>query len=154
MSCQCPYTWKHWSGTCGFDTKCQQINKEGFCWVRDLSSVTAKNSSFRSSPFPIKNDRNNKNVLCTINGMTHRAPPCKTKHAAQCHAPRCKGYSTAEGKSMIRGLRKQVFKTQRGISQHEQIMHPVERNEKQTTTAAKLLIHRPCRGYGRVWRKA
>ena len=53
MSRQCPYTCKHRSGSCGFDTKSQQINKEGFCWVRNLSLVTAKNSSFRSSPFPI-----------------------------------------------------------------------------------------------------
>jgi len=37
---QCLYTCKHQSGLRGFDMKSQQINKEGFCWVRNLSSVT------------------------------------------------------------------------------------------------------------------
>jgi len=37
-------------------TKSKQINKDGIWFVRNPSSVTAKNSSFRSSPFPIQND--------------------------------------------------------------------------------------------------
>lgn len=52
-------------------------------------------------------------VLYTSNicGKTY-----KTKHEAQCHARRCKGRSTWEGKSVVCGVRNQGFKTQRGLS--------------------------------------
>ena len=58
------------------------------------------------------------------------------KHAAQCHVPKCKGPPTAEGKSVICQICKRAFGSQRGLSTHERLMHPLERNEKREKAAS------------------
>ena len=55
----------------------------------------------------------------------------KNKHSAQCrHVPKCKGPSVTEGGNVTCQICKQAFKTQRGLSQHERLVHPATRNEK------------------------
>jgi len=85
---------------------------------------------------------------CATCGKTY-----KGKHAAQCHVPKCKGPSTGEGKTAICGLCNQAFKTQRGLSQHERLIHPVERNEKRERAATGKTSRGPSKGYGKVWQK-
>ena len=50
------------------------------------------------------------------------------KHAAQCHVPKCRGPPTMESKDVICQIRKKAFRYQRGLSTHERLMHPLERN--------------------------
>jgi hypothetical protein len=47
---------------------------------------------------------------------------------------------------------KMAFKTKRGLSQHERIRHPAERNEKRSRSATKPKTTRPSKGLGIVWR--
>jgi hypothetical protein len=85
---------------------------------------------------------------CTTCGKTY-----KGKHAAQCHVPKCKGPSTGKGKTVICGLCNQAFKTQRGLSQHERLVHPVERNEKREKAVTDKRGRGASKGYGKVWQK-
>jgi len=82
-----------------------------------------------------------------------RGKTYKGKHAAQCHVPKCSGPSTGEGKTAVCGICKQAFKTQRGLSQHERLIHPVERNEKRKIAATGKTSQGPSKGYGIVWQK-
>ena len=77
----------------------------------------------------------------------------KGKHAAQCHVPKCKGPPTGEDKTVICGTCKLAFKTQRGLSQHERLVHPVERNEKREKAATSRPSRKPNKGCGKVWRE-
>jgi hypothetical protein len=68
---------------------------------------------------------------------------CKTsknKHAAQCHAPKYKSLSRGEGKNTICGICKQVFNTQRGVSQHERLVHLYSgtKNEKKLRRTGRI----------------
>ena len=90
-------------------------------------------------------------------GVTYACKTCgktyKTKHAAQCHVPKCSGPLTAEGKTVICGLCRQAFKTQRGLSQHERLIHPVERNAKREMAETGKSGRGLSKGYGKVWQK-
>jgi len=85
---------------------------------------------------------------CSIYGKTY-----KSKHATQCHVPKCTGPPTGEANTAICGICKQDFKTQRGLSQHERLIHPVARNEKLEKAATSRVSHRTNKGYGKVWKK-
>jgi hypothetical protein len=85
---------------------------------------------------------------CNTCGKTY-----KGKQAAQCHVPICKGPPTGENKTVICGICKLDFKTQRGLSQHERLIHPLERNEKREKAATSRSSRRPSKGCGKVWRK-
>jgi len=56
-------------------------------------------------------------------------------------------------KTVICGICKQTFKTQRGLSQHERLIHPVERNEKREKAATSRPSRKPNKGCGKVSRK-
>jgi hypothetical protein len=45
------------------------------------------------------------------------------------------------------------FKTQRGLSQHERLNRPLERNEKRENDATCKPSQGPTKGYGKVWSK-
>ena len=77
----------------------------------------------------------------------------KGKHAAQCHVPKCNGPPTTEDRAEICGLCSQAFKTQRGLSQHERLVHPVERNKKREKAATSGQRQGPRKGFGKVWVK-
>lgn len=79
--------------------------------------------------------------------------PYQNKHAAQCHVPKCKGPPTDVGKDTICNICNQAFKTQRGLSQHERLAHPLERNAKRVEAARKRTIRDLYKGYGKVWTK-
>jgi hypothetical protein len=85
---------------------------------------------------------------CTTCGKTY-----KNKHAAHCHVPKCKGHPPEEVKNAICEICRQAFKSQRGLSQHERLVHPVERNEKRAKAVTKGLSKGPNKGYGKVWAK-
>jgi hypothetical protein len=85
---------------------------------------------------------------CNSCGKTY-----KGKHSAQCHVPKCKGPPTEEDKTVICGLCNQAFKTQRGLSQHECLIHPVERNEKRERAAKNRQSRGPNKECGKVWVK-
>jgi len=85
---------------------------------------------------------------CDICGKTY-----KSKHATQCHVPRCTGSPTGEAKTAICGICKEGFKTQRGLSQHERLIHPAVRNEKREKAATCGASRRTNKGYGKVWQK-
>jgi len=85
---------------------------------------------------------------CSKCGKTY-----KSKHATQCHVPKCTGPPTREANNAICGICKQGFKTQRGLSQHERLVHPAARNEKREQAATSRGSHKTNKGYGKVWRK-
>jgi len=74
----------------------------------------------------------------------------KNKHVAQCHVPKSRRPTNGEDKKAICGICRHAFKTQRGLSQHERLVHPVERNEKRTIAATKGPSRGPNKGYGQV----
>ena len=82
---------------------------------------------------------------CNTCGNTY-----KSKHAAQCHVPKCTGPPTGEAKT---GICKQGFKTQRGLSQHERLIHPSVRNEKREKAATYRVSRGTNKGYGKLWQK-
>jgi formate hydrogenlyase subunit 6/NADH:ubiquinone oxidoreductase subunit I len=53
-------------------------------------------------------------------------------------------------KCIICGVCKEAFKTQRGLSQHERHIHPVERNEKRQKAATSRKTRGQSKGYGKV----
>ena len=69
------------------------------------------------------------------------------------HVPKCKRPVTGEGKTAICGICSQAFKTQRGLSQHERLINPVEHSEKRERTATDKTGQGPNKGYGKVWQK-
>ena len=81
-------------------------------------------------------------------GKTH-----KTKHAAQCNVPKCRGPSTVELKTAIYGIYKQALKTHSGPSQRERLIHHVERNAKRENALTRRTCRGPNKEYGKVWQK-
>jgi len=77
----------------------------------------------------------------------------KGKRTAQCHVPKCKGPPTGEDKTVICEIYKQAFKTQRNLSQHERLIHSVERNEKREKAPTSRPSRKPKKGCGKVWQK-
>jgi hypothetical protein len=77
----------------------------------------------------------------------------RSKHAALCHAPKCAGPVAEVKKSETCDICKMAFSTKRGLSQHERIRHPAERNEKRASSETKWQTTRPCKGFGKVWMK-
>ena len=71
----------------------------------------------------------------------------------QCHVPRCKGPPTAEGKNEICDICKKAFGSRRGLSTHEMLMHPTQRNEKRAKSATNRETRGPNKGYGTLWLK-
>ena len=71
----------------------------------------------------------------------------------QCHVPRCKGPPTAEGKNEICDICKKAFGSRRGLSTHEMLMHPTQRNEKRAKSATNRQTRGPDKGYGKLWLK-
>jgi hypothetical protein len=47
-----------------------------------------------------------------------------------------------------------AFKTQRGLSQHERLVHPKERNDKRMRAAMDKPNRKPGKGYGKTWLKS
>ena len=54
---------------------------------------------------------------------------------------------------LICEIYKQVFKTQRNLSQHERLIHSVERNEKREKAPTSRPSRKPKKGCGKVWQK-
>ncbi|GFG30127.1 hypothetical protein Cfor_07569, partial [Coptotermes formosanus] len=46
-----------------------------------------------------------------------------------------------------------AFKTQRGLPQHERLVHPVVRNEKREKAATERPVRGLAKGFGKIWRK-
>jgi hypothetical protein len=77
----------------------------------------------------------------------------KSKHAALCHTPKCSGPVAAGVKSEQCNICEMAFSTKSGLSQHERIRHPAERNEKRAKLESKQQTTRPRKGFGKVWTK-
>jgi hypothetical protein len=76
-----------------------------------------------------------------------------TKDVTQCHVPKCSGPFTAVFKTVIYGLCRQAFRTQRGLSQHERLIHPEKRNANREMAETGKTGRGLSKGYGKVWQK-
>ena len=77
----------------------------------------------------------------------------KNKHSSQCHVPNFKGPDADQDNGLPCAICRQVFKTQRGLSQHERFFHTSERNRKREEAATDKRNHGPSKGYGKTWNK-
>jgi len=77
----------------------------------------------------------------------------KTKHAAQCHLPKCPGIPEVVIDGITCESCGQIFRTQRGLSQHERTAHPESRNQKRRNAAQPAQARPEAKGYGKIWSK-
>ncbi|GJQ68522.1 hypothetical protein Trydic_g17092 [Trypoxylus dichotomus] len=60
----------------------------------------------------------------------------KSKHAAECHLPKCTGQKPQEDGEFRCDLCNAAFATKRGLSQHQRLKHPLARNEARAAETA------------------
>jgi hypothetical protein len=77
----------------------------------------------------------------------------KNKHAALCHVPKCRGAMAADEGQIECSECHRVFMTQRGLSQHERLVHPNIRNEKRAQAATGKAGPTLKKAYGKVWQE-
>ena len=77
----------------------------------------------------------------------------KVKHAAQCQVPKCKGARYGEGKTAICGICNEAFKNQKGLSQHERLIHLVKRSENRERAATEKASWGSNKGYSKMRQK-
>jgi hypothetical protein len=77
----------------------------------------------------------------------------KTKHAASCHMPKCKGPTTPDSSMFLCNECTRTFKTKRGLSQHERLVHPSRRNDARKEGATRGTSRPPATGFGKIWSK-
>jgi len=90
----------------------------------------------------------NSSFVCSRCGKVY-----KTKHAAQCHLPKCPGVPEVVNDGITCEACGQIFKTQRGLSQHERTAHPESRNQKRKDAAQPAQPRPEAKGYGKIWSK-
>ncbi|GJQ65315.1 hypothetical protein Trydic_g19882, partial [Trypoxylus dichotomus] len=60
----------------------------------------------------------------------------KSKHAAECHLPKCTGQKPQEDDEFGCNRCNAAFATKRGLSQHQRLKHPLARNEARAAETA------------------
>jgi len=77
----------------------------------------------------------------------------KSKHAALCHLLKCPGAPEVVNEGVTCEICNQTFQTQRGLSQHERVVHSSRQNEKRHEVAQPAQSRPAAKGYGKIWTK-